>query len=376
MRSPREKTLAKVLATTLSDIMGDLPDVQQFSAPSLSRRQDDLLLCALGFEPRCLSIPLALRDAGYQTRSAVYLQYATNHEENDVNRPELVAALERVAASVSTAEVDTPDFGSRLRSLVKAACSTTSDAPRVTFDVSVAANRVIIACMKVLMEFDILLNIVYAEALTYHPTYAEYAGPSEDSQTAWASGLEEGVSDVQVSREFPGLHLDPQPDALLLFPNFKPERSLAVISYIDPALVGDTGEKVIWLLGRPHLDENLWRMEALRRYNDISPNVPQYEVSTFDYRDTLKTLERIYAEKSTSYKLTLSPLGSKMQAVGVSLFCWMHPDVRVIVTVPRKYNAQRYSSGCRATWGMYFKSTALVRRLLEKVGTLYIKDQL
>lgn len=367
--------MAKIFVTSLSDVIGHLPDITQF--PTRSGREvdsEDLFFCTLGFEPRCLSIPMALKDEGYKVHGAVYFQYGTNHDENDLNRPALSAILEHIADSVSPMEVDSPDFGNRLRSAIKAACDSANGPPKITLDISVAANRLLVTCMKIFLEYNVDLRILYSEASVYHPTRLEYEHQKTANSTEVQAGLEQGVSDVMVSREFPGVHLDPQPDALLLFPNFKSERSGAVISFVDPSLASNPGEKIVWLLGLPHLPDNAWRVDALRYYNGITSDMPQYEVSTFDYKDTLRTLDQLHSVMSVDYKLTISPLGSKMQALGVALFCWMHPDVRVILAVPQQYNAAQYSEGCSDKWQLNFGALSKIRKVMERVGTFHIRE--
>ena len=120
--------------------------------------------------------------------------------------------------------------------------------------------------------------------------------------------------------------------------------------------------------------ENQWRLDAMKMINVVATDAPQVEVSTFDYKDTLSVLGRLYWERWESHNITLSPLGSKMQALGTALFCHMHPDVRVVLSTPIDYNAIQYSDGCRDTWCIEFGSLVELRRKLDEVGTLMIED--
>jgi hypothetical protein len=80
----------------------------------------------------------------------------------------------------------------------------------------------------------------------------------------------------------------------------------------------------------------------------------------------------IYAERCETFNMTVSPLGSKLQALGTSLFCYMHPDVRVMTAIPKIYNAALYSEGCAAIWHLDFGETSSVREQLESVGTIAV----
>jgi hypothetical protein len=63
-----------------------------------------------------------------------------------------------------------------------------------------------------------------------------------------------------------------------------------------------------------------------------------------------------------------------MQALGTALFCYMHPDVRVIFSTPKEYNAARYSKGCKEVWEMDVGAVGELRRRLDEVGTLLIEE--
>jgi hypothetical protein len=320
-------------------------------------------------------LPRRLEDAGYRVRRSAYFKYATNLDDNNVNLPELETHVSAIGANVEPLEADAADFTTRLRALLELVMREAPvKPPRVTLDFSVTANRLLLRCMKVLLEYDIRARIIYSEAAIYHPTRKEY----EQEPAKWERddllGLERGVSEVMPSIDHPGHALDPLPDFLILFPCFKPDRSKAVISFVDPSLLANPGDKVVWLLGVPHLADDRWRLDAMKKINGIGEGVPQYEVSTFEYKDTLQVLERLHADRSERHTMTLSPLGSKMQALGTALFCYMHPDVRVIFSTPKEYNAAQYSDGCKEVWEIDFGALGELRRTLDEVGTLWIEE--
>lgn len=358
----------------LAEVLVELRDMTPLDPTALSVGQpDDLLLCALGFEERCLTLPVQLKEAGFQVRRAAYWRYSTNLDDNAVNQSELEAHLSSMAEKVDPIETTELRTSTGLRPLLEAVTNNATGPPRVTLDVSVMTNQLILQSLKVLLEYDVNVRIIYAEAAVYHPTRSEYEADPDMWEGEDGQGLARGVGSVTPSAEYPGYALDQLPDMLLMFPGFRAERSNAVVSFVDPSLVTNPGDKVIWLLGIPHLDENRWRLDAMRRINSIDESTPQYEVSTFDYKDTIRVLEDIYSARSRSHTLTLSPLGSKMQAVGTALFCFMHPDVRIIFSTPKEYNATHYSRGCRALWTIDLGLTRDLRHMLSGVGSLTIE---
>lgn len=368
--------MSKIVKSHLSDIISRLEPITSLDVKNQGAApHEDLFLCALGFEPRCLTLPGLLKDAGYQAHRSVYFKYATNLDDNAVNMAELEARLRGISINVSPIEADSIDFPGRFRELLELVISEApTKPPRITLDISVTANRLLLRCMKVLLEYDINLRIIYSEAAVYHPTKDEYERDTEKLMQDDLFGLERGVGDVMPSINYPGYTPDPLPDFLIIFPSFKTDRSKAVISFADPSLLINAGDKVVWLLGEPHHNEDYWRLDAMKKINAINQHARQYEVSTFDYKATLEVLERLHGEMSERYRITLSPLGSKMQALGTALFCYMHPDVRIIFSTPKEYNAARYSTGCKAIWKIEFGALANVRSSLDMVGTLRVEE--
>ena len=358
----------------LSGVIGKLPKIQEFDPPEdPPYGPDNLFICALGFEPRCLTLPRMLAANDYRCEQVVVFEYDTNVDENEVNREELTRCLTAISDRVIPLSLGDPDHPNQLRQVLRSLTGRASAPnPRITFDLSVAANRIVVTTMAILCEADAYLNVLYSEAETYHPTRAEYETEPSTWRSESALGLERGVGDVRPSREFPGQHFDQLPNAVILFPAFKAERSRAVIDFVDPSLIGAQGEHIVWLVGVPPLEGNRWRMDALKEINHLTDKDIQHEISTLDYRDTLTTLEAIYKRLWDRYKLTLSPIGSKMQALGSSLFAYMHPDTRIVFAIPQEYNAAQYSDGWRKTWKIEFGSLSKVRDLLESVGRLEI----
>ena len=368
--------MANIIKCQLSDILGTLPSLEPLIPTKLgSEAQEDLFLCALGFEARCLYLPASLKDAGYTARRAVYFKYATNLDDNSVNMPALESHLRAISPKLEMMEADATDFSNKLRSLLELTMSEAQGKPPpITLDISVTANRLLLRCIKVLLEYDVCLRIIYSEAAIYHPTEEEYSQES----SRWGSddmlGLERGVNEVLHSIDHPGHGLDPLPDYVILFPSFKSERSKAVVSFIDPALLASPSGKVVWLLSVPHLDEDIWRLDVMKTVNGIGDADNQYRVSTFYYKETMQILERLYAEKSAGHTITISPLGSKLQALGTALFCYMHPDVRVIFSTPKEYNAAQYSDGCKNIWELDFGNLYKLQGNLNEVGKLRIEE--
>ena len=90
--------MAKIVKCELTDIVSDLESISALDVCELgSGDTDDLFLCALGFEPRCLTLPCRLAGSGYKANKAYFFKYSTNLEDNAVNLPELERNLFGIA---------------------------------------------------------------------------------------------------------------------------------------------------------------------------------------------------------------------------------------------------------------------------------------
>ena len=347
--------MARLKLEELAELIRDLPDATVLAKTAAgSARCDDLFLCSLGFEERCLTIPSMLANIGYRADRAVYLAYSTNYNDNNVNLPALQEVLGCISSDVSAIQIDELDSAVHLGNMLRQMKSEAL----VSFDFSVSSNKTIFRLLRALMTVDIQLRLYYSEAAVYHPTEVEYnADPGRWSQDEMF-GIEHGVREVVASTEYPGRHLDPLPNCVVVFPGFKPDRARAAINLVDPALLTRTDDSVKWILGVPHLTEDSWRLSAMRAINEIASDAPQYEVSTFEYKDSLGVLEQIYLNVQDRFNVSLAPFGSKMQALASCLFCHIHPDIRVIFASPKEYDASVYSKGAKALWQLGGESGA------------------
>jgi hypothetical protein len=92
----------------------------------------------------------------------------------------------------------------------------------------------------------------------------------------------------------------------------------------------------------------MWRTDAIARLNhlgDISRE-GNFRTSTFDYKETLDCLLKIYAEHGIRDRLLVSPTGSKMQTVAVGLFRAFVEDVQIVYPTPREFRSPKnYTTG-------------------------------
>lgn len=372
--------MARVKELELVDIIGDLPDIIQlnFNENFLKERYD-IFFCALGFEERGLIIPERLADVkDFKCKQAFYFEYSTNIKDNEINKQGLINAFEKFAGSWDSIPCDAEEFTKRLREVLKQAITISQQKVRAIFDISVCSSKLLLSTMKVLLEFDINLRVVYSEAKTYHPTPDEFEKEPEKWMTEENFGIARGVGEVIPSSEHPGAKKE-NPNLIVAFLTFKPERTNAIITDIDETLsIRPDKRRIIYIVGDPHMDEEnkRRRKEIMRKINKILPDFRTHDVSTFDYKETLKALDKIYNDKNLDFHINISALGSKMQSLGIAIFCHIRPEISVYLAIPKKFNPKQYTEGCEATWQIDFGDLKNIKSILNKVGQLEIVKEL
>jgi hypothetical protein len=356
----------------LVDVLSELPDINQLDCnKDLSDKEYDIFLCASGFEERCLTIPEQLASTkGFKCKQVLYFEYSTNSEDNEANKQRLLRAFQTFADSYSGFQCDREDFTSSLREYLNQIVKSQKK-PKIIFDISTCSSKLLTPVIGVVMEFDLYLHIVYSEAAIYHPTIQEYSEDPKKWTTEEGFGIARGVGKIIPSPEYPGVHKE-NPDLIIAFTTFKPERTKAIITYIDESLLMRPGKRIIWIVGDPHMEEEVRknRKNMIRDINKITDEVPSYEVCTLNYKKTLEVLDQIYKSKNLDFHINISVLGSKMQSLGISIFCYVRPDVSVFFAIPKEYNPSQYSEGCKATWQIEFGNLENIKSILDRVGQL------
>lgn len=367
--------MAYIKEVEFPEVIIGLPEIRRIQwEADFTDKKDDLFICALGFEERCIWIPRLIGEkTRYKSREAICFEYSTNLEDNEINRSELVSSLKKYSDIVTHMQCDTENFAHELRQMIQRSCQF-EKCPRVTFDVSVCTSKLLLTVMKILLEFNVELRLLYSEARIYHPTKLEAEEDIRGSAER-KRGLATGVSKVFASSEHPGHNMESLPEMTVVFAAFTPDRVQAVISNIDENLLNKLSDRVDWIVGEPHIKEDFWRIEYSKKVNEIPAESQIFVVSTFRYKDTVKTLNKIYIQNSLKYHINILPFGSKMQSVGIAFFDYVYPDATIWFAVPEKYEASNYSEGCKDTWIIDFGKLGEIKHKLDDVGTIKVMEK-
>lgn len=357
------------------EIINQLPEIKKLEGDFLLS-ENDVLILASGFEDRCLAfVEQKAKVAEKKAAACFYLRYETNQSDNDINLPRILEKLGSLSNNVEPINCDGEDYCSDLRTKLTAQSAGKSDL-HIVFDISGCSAKLIILTMKILLEEDFNLSIVYTESVKYAPSKEEYQENKKEYTEDSGFGLARGIGQVYPSPEHPGRRRDGLTEYVFAFPTFKPERTKAILLKVDPSLAQSIDDRVHWFIGRPHLEEHSWRVDVIKEVNNIHYDYQQSSViSTFDYKETFHELDRVYSNLRDSKNCTVAPLGSKNQCIAISLFCQVHQEISIVFATPEEYNAKHYSEGCRDIWVIDFGSCKNIVDLLRSVGNLEIQTE-
>jgi hypothetical protein len=356
---------------SLDQMLSDLP-----AATLLDRtrpRQDiSCVVAIVGFEPRCYAAVDRMASSGWHAAAGICVCY----DETNIRAPNELHRADLVDRMLALTYDDVPlilehndhsvevDFGETLLHGLKTRGIDVSDpSTHIVFDITVGSSRLLLEGLHALLQQYCSVTLTYSEASKYRPDFSEFIEHVAERRVHSIEApefLTRGVERVEVLRRIPGSNADARPAYLVLFPSFAYTRSSAVIDELAPS-------RVQWMFGIPHLVENRWRLDAQREYHRglVERSHRHCYVSTFDYRETLEVLERTYRKRRSDYGVVVASLGSKMQKVGQVLFHLLRPEAAAVVSIPRTWDPDRFSSDApRAVYTINFGPCDKLRELL------------
>ena len=354
----------------LSDVLQELPNAEPLSIQD----SPDIFICTLGFEDRTHSIISQLRSSGYMSKTRLLVvEYPTNEQENQKNLNIFTEAASTMARH-EFIKFERRSFVNKLRSQLEPFkdCNNLS----VYFDISTCSSYVFYPTIHELMKMNIDLTIVYSEADIYYPTLEEWHKVDKDAQEEHhlfvqafenAKFQSEGVSEIYSYSPYSEFNPGSKPSVLVAIPNFSVKRMNAIVNY-DAELNKTQREDIVWLVGEPPSDHNKWRMDAVKITNSLN-NVCSKSVSTFDYKDIIKSLYEIWDQYKYTHHMTVGSLGSKLQHLGTYFFLSLHREIGLWLAEPQEFKADRFSEGHGSCWQLKFGATGKIRELIDSYRT-------
>lgn len=315
------------------------PAVYEIDVPSIGR--DDCLVVCAGFEERSVDTLRRVCEAGATGVSLIIISYLPEH---DANRVDTLRAFGRDGkfdmVEVTYDRHEPTGIGDVVRNRI-------GSCEHVFVDISGMSRLLIVQLLVALLDVDSrLLSLIYGEAREYYPSKEQYERDrGGESSGRIHSYLSSGIFEIAAAAELSSVSMAGEAIRLVAFPSFDPAQLTNLIEELQPTYTD-------LIHGIPPRDENGWRMDAILGLNtgvlsDIRDRRDR-SASTLDYRETLRVILGIYAERSMFDRLVISPTGSKMQSVAVGLLRHGLHDVQIVYPTPSVFaKPEEYTSGVR-----------------------------
>lgn len=329
--------------------LGGISAPQLELAASASFDADDVIIVCAGFEDRATEVLKRAVSTGARGFRVVCVEYLPLNPSN--RSDEIRELCERAGARRETWAYDRRSPAGAADELLRR-----SQHGRLHIDVS-GMSRLLIVQLLTQAARDRLFahaTLWYTEALEYPPSNAEVEALLSDPADALgvAMFLSSGVFGLTVVPELSSVAMQGQPIVLVAFPSWNTMQLAALRAELQASFF-------VIIHGIPPDGGNAWRQDAIARLNGSETLVPQekMQVSTLDYRETLKALLDVYRRHGQRTKIVVSPTGSKMQSVAVGIVCGWLNDLQVVYPTPRTFSPpEEYTRGAKDVYRLRLAS--------------------
>ncbi len=338
----------------------------------------DVIVHAPGFEDRTLSLlDLLVADPGASAILLTYLPYNEGNRLADVRNGLKACGVETQSSDIVEYDRFNPaGYEGALRERLAQ-----RNAQRVVVDISTMSKLAVILTLKVCLELDREVILLYSEAEIYGPSHEEFETARRRNEIHRPTlQIYTGVHGVVRVGSLSSVAMQGQPTAAVVFMSFNDTLTQVLLNTVYPS-------RLLLINGRPPVHH--WRQQATawihaevcREWMNDNPSVadalgdelPIRAVSTLDYRETVSLLVELYWELSETHRVLLAPAGSKMQAVGCFFAKALHPDIHIEYPSPEGFLPQ-YSSGTGQRWMLSFgRLKALVDDIATRERRAYLE---
>ena len=304
-------------------------DIEQIE----KNKPDDLFICCVSFEERCVNAVQRLNE-DYKARRSLIVRFFDENEDglrkkhHDIICYNLYPHIEN-KKNIATEFFDKYNPYSSWHSL-EDYFKDFIPAERITIDITTFTKSYLLNLLMFLRERypEAILRILYTKGI--YP---------ENEALTW------GCKDITFLPHFGRICPDKKNSILVLLLGYEDDRAYGIWEFIDPL-------KTVAIIADPPTyagadkPSNTFNAAILDH-----PDIIKDKVSAMDPLETKNKLSELY--KNRAYEdssFFIAPLGTKMQVVGVYLFFEKEmkldigsPRAQIVYAQPAKYNEKRYT---------------------------------
>lgn len=352
-------------------------------------RDIDLFICAAGFEDRVLAVPNSLKSTDNKITSLALIgRYKTNPDENLKKENELNPILTSLGANLNYFYADSPEDTHKA---IRLAISELGQkpTPHVVLDISGGSSTFITSVLNSLLRSDTTLDITifYTTAEMYHTPKST---STENPIAVWTEDdmRELGVDSVATNELIPGIHHDHLPNYVIAIPSMFTARMQRGLSHLGIGNLSGADESVYWILPSTEETTHQWRQSQvekslLRMINGESEaddlaiqSLPDGRWSYCDALDYIDCARTVMTQIDTHFdhNISIIHVGTKLQAVGISLALAARREVSIVNTRPQSFSAATYSQGQGQIYCIRLENSTQTIQALAKVGSIDIEN--
>ena len=293
------------------------------------KEPDDLFMCCVSFEERCINSAKLLIDK-YSAKKYLIVRYEAANEFKFREKHQKIIlehlynhAFHREDVHLELFDKSNPyHFWKFLEEWTK---ENIPDTKNITIDITTFTKAYLLTLLKFLRERypKATIRLIYTVGI-----YEEH------------SPLTVGIRDIIILPFLGNSSLSTNKTMLFLFLGYEGERAYSIWKHIEPT-------KTIAIIGNPPSYLGAERVSV--KFNQVileDFNTDEETVPALDPISSLKVLQKWYLrDEFKDYMFYISPLGTKMETVGIYLFFekFQPNRAQVIYAFPGAYNEKKYT---------------------------------
>ena len=301
-----------------------------------SGQPDDVFICCASFEERCLGT--LRRFDNYQYNQGYVFVYDEPDERREHHLQEMERILRstgpfrRISASENNPVPSIAQLGQELRQLNL-----------------IPANSIITLDITTFTKRHLLLLLMHLDQLGFWKALRLFYTEPEDYVTNLYLPMSIGLRQIKPILGFVNTQCLNKPSLLVIFLGYEGDRAMALFNNQDP-------NEILLIVPKPAYHKE-WEGRTEQMNRDLITLIGEEKIKyahSQNPQEVALALSDLLGGNGEynleDWKCTISPLGTKPQAVGLYLFWRKYPgQFSIVYAQPRKHNEPFYSTGVGKT---------------------------
>jgi hypothetical protein len=307
---------------------------QRRIAETKLNQPEHLFVVSASFEERCLAVTSSLTESCKSENTLIiYNKEFLKRGNTEYNLKELQKKAKGFSNNIFTKATSIQDRQNIISAIhdVIEKNSIALDGKTITIDITTFPRH------------ELLLMLRYIRMLNPRGKFRLlYTRPRK-----YGDWLSYGVKEVTAVPSYGGTQIPGRKKLLIILSGFEWERMFRLWEEHEPS-------KTILVIGDPPTNKHFLTINRVRA-NILKhrTNVQEDKASASDPFKFYKKIEQILMDHKKEYNIFVSPLNTKIQAVGLFLLAEKYTWFQITTAVPNDYNVENYSEGAEIIYEFF-----------------------